>query len=613
MLLGAAEWLHRHEGPPLVGPFRVDQAPSGLAAGGTAILFGAAYGAGPFLGLLPPLLAFAAMACAALVALAAALRYGPLTAATGIVGAFATPALVATDTPSLPGLFVYLLLVSAAALWVVRRTAWTWLGWATTIAGAIWVCFAAVSDAADPWAAAAFVPAAAALHLLLLPGAALDHPVGRRLAWVPFACSRRGRAGAGGSRPRRCRTGRAVSAVAGRGLEGCRRKPRLDRLPWVAALIGLLTLLVWPLPTWTSTAEVIRIEGVVQAILPGAWAPQALLPFLSAAAVLAGFHAGAGLWLERRAPGRLAWAALVAAVPVLALAVTYARVRHFQTDAAWAGAALALTAALTFTAAAAAREGDRQRAGVHAAGAVAALALGCAMLLQDYWLTLAVALFLPPLAWIEARADLPPLRRVALATAALVIVRLVLNWYVLDYTFGDAAARQRTGCQATRPRQLRSRSPPCCSAGAAMTCWSPRWRRAPSTFLAVFAALEIRHWSGDGRLEADHRLHRGRVAPADDGNSGDSVSVSRPAYRAGGAGLGVAGAWRHSARLGDRGCCAEPDGDRRLGERADPAGGVSCAVRPCRAGAEAGAGAGGSGWAWGRTPWSLASPGSRCR
>ena len=97
VLLAAAEFLHRHEGPPLVGPFRIDQAPSGLAAGGTAILFGAAYGAGPFFGLLPPLLAFAAMAAASLIALASALRYGPLTAATGIAGAFATPALVATQ------------------------------------------------------------------------------------------------------------------------------------------------------------------------------------------------------------------------------------------------------------------------------------------------------------------------------------------------------------------------------------------------------------------------------------------------------------------------------------------------------------------------------------
>ena len=58
------------------------------------------------------------------------------------------------------------------------------------------------------------------------------------------------------------------------------------------------------------------------------------------------------------------------------------------------------------------------------------------MLLTDHWLTLAVALFLPPLAWIEARADLPALRRVALAIALVVLVRLLLNWSVPGYAFG---------------------------------------------------------------------------------------------------------------------------------------------------------------------------------
>jgi uncharacterized membrane protein len=186
-LIAGAEWLKRHEGPAVAGPFRVDQAPAGLAAGGTAILFGASYGAGPYYDLLPPLLAFAFMAAASLIGLAASLRYGQLTAAVGIVGAFVTPALVATNDTSVPGLFAYLFVVSAAALLVVRHTAWTWLGWATTIAGAVWVCLAAVGNAPDPWAAAAFVPAAAALNLLLLPAAALDHRVGRRLSWVPFA------------------------------------------------------------------------------------------------------------------------------------------------------------------------------------------------------------------------------------------------------------------------------------------------------------------------------------------------------------------------------------------------------------------------------------------
>ena len=73
-LLAGAEWLYRLPGPALAGPFRIDQAPGGLAAGGTAILFGAAYGAGPFFGLLAPLPAFAAMAAASGNAQAAALR-----------------------------------------------------------------------------------------------------------------------------------------------------------------------------------------------------------------------------------------------------------------------------------------------------------------------------------------------------------------------------------------------------------------------------------------------------------------------------------------------------------------------------------------------------------
>jgi uncharacterized membrane protein len=497
-LIAGAEWLKRHEGPAVAGPFRVDQAPAGLAAGGTAILFGASYGAGPYYDLLPPLLAFAFMAAASLIGLAASLRYGQLTAAVGIVGAFVTPALVATNDTSVPGLFAYLFVVSAAALLVVRHTAWTWLGWATTIAGAVWVCLAAVGNAPDPWAAAAFVPAAAALNLLLLPAAALEHRVGRRLSWVPFAAL--GAAGlvlealVPGVAPRAALFLLSPIAVC-KGMA----EPRLDRLPWLAALFGLLALLLWALPEWHPTGEVMRIEGVIIAVLPGAWAPEVIRPLLTAAAVLAAFHAAAGLWLERRAPKPLPWAALVAAVPVLTLAVTYAQVARFQTDMAWAAAALALTAALTATTAAAAAEHAKQRAGVHAAGAVAALALGCAMLLHDQWLTLAIALFLPALAWIEARADLPPLRHVALAVAALVLARLLLNWYVFDYAFGGTRLANGLVAAYAAP-------------AAAFALAAALFRRRADdllvatleagavAFLACFFALEIRDWFGEGRL-----------------------------------------------------------------------------------------------------------------
>ena len=184
-LLGLAEWLHR-------GRLRVstlpDYAPQALAAGAVGILLGAAYLAGVIYALVPAPIGFALMAAAAVAGLVLSLHFGQLVAAVGIVGGFLTPALVQTDAPSLPGLFVYLLCLTAAALAVVRVRAWIWLGWATTIAGAGWVLLVTLGmGARDDWAAALFVPAAAVMNLALLPSAALDHPVGRRLGWVPVA------------------------------------------------------------------------------------------------------------------------------------------------------------------------------------------------------------------------------------------------------------------------------------------------------------------------------------------------------------------------------------------------------------------------------------------
>lgn len=428
-LLAAAEWLRRHPAPEKVGPLRGDQAPAALAAGAVAVLFGAAYGAGPYYDLVPPAIGFALMAAASLTGLFVSLRFGQLVAAVGVAGAFVTPLLVQTANPSLPDLFFYLLAVTAAALAVVRYTAWTWLGWASTVAGALWVLIGA-SDAtpSDAWAPALFVPAAAALNLFLLPRAALDFLVGRRLSWIPFAAL--GAAGLileASIQSAAPRTG--VLLLVPISLVKGAREPRLDRLPWLATLLFLLSLLLWALPEWHPTGEVIATqEGLIEAILPGAWAPEVIRPLLETAFLVAAFLAAAGLWMERHAPNRLRWSALPAAVPVLTLAVTYTQVARFQPDMAWAAAALVLTAALTFTASLGVREGDRQRAGVHGAGAVAALALGCAMLWRDHWLTMAISLFLPALAWIEARAEVPPLRKVALAIAALILVRLLLNW-----------------------------------------------------------------------------------------------------------------------------------------------------------------------------------------
>ncbi len=491
LLIAGSEWLRRRS----AGPARLpDFTPGALAAGGVAVLFAAAYMAGPLYGMVPGIVAFGLLAAASLAGLALSLRMGQLVAAVGLVGAFATPLLVQTGAPSLPGLFAYLLFVAAATLAVMRYTAWVWLGWATMAASAGFVLLVIIDGAqADIWAPALFIPAVVLLALALLPGAALEQPLGRRLAYVPLAVL-------GGvglllsfAVPDAAVTQAGVLLVVALTIAKAAAEPRLDRLSWLGALLFLLLVAGWGLPPWRPTGEAITAGGSVIAVLPGAWAPAALRPLLLTASAVAALILAAGLWGERRRPQPLRWSTLAAAVPVLTLAILYARVKEFQPDDLWAAAALGVAVLGTLAASAAAREGDRARAGVHAAGATAALALGCAAVLSAQWLTVALALFVPALAAIEHRADLPALRRVALAVAALAVCRLLLNPNVLDEATGQ-------------PPFLDGLVPAYGGAAVAFAVAARMFRRrtddlavavlelCSAAFTAALALLEIRQW-----------------------------------------------------------------------------------------------------------------------
>ena len=421
---------------PVPGLTYADYVPAALVAGGVAVLFGAAYGAGVLFALIPLLLGFVLMAGVSLAGMLLSLRFGQLVAAVGIVGAFVTPLLVQTKDPSIPGLFGYLLFVAAAALAVVRYSAWVWLGWATTVAGAAWVLLMSLGGPSpDSWAPAMFVPALALVNLVLLPPEALAQSAGRRLAYVPVAAL-----GLAGLLLCLADPGTATRAgvllLAPVTLAVASRRPALAPLPFVAAGLGVLLLAVWGLPRWAPTGDAVYADGRLLGVLPGALLPTVLQPFLWTAAGLAALFAAAGLWGERRTERPLPWAGMVAVVPLLVLVVAYWRVRGIAGDAGWAAVTLTMAAGLTGAATFAMREGGRQRAGVHAAGAAAAVSLGLAMLLSLQWLTVALALLVPALAVIEAAVELPVLRRVAMLVATVALVRLLLNWSVLNYVLG---------------------------------------------------------------------------------------------------------------------------------------------------------------------------------
>src|SRR5215467_6740822 len=115
-LVAAGEWTRRKE--LLTGITGVASAhiPSILTAAGTTIAYADIWAAYELYKFLSPAAAFLLLGIVALATLAAALLHGPALAGLGLVGAYVTPIVVSTGQPNYWALYVYLAVVSAAAL-----------------------------------------------------------------------------------------------------------------------------------------------------------------------------------------------------------------------------------------------------------------------------------------------------------------------------------------------------------------------------------------------------------------------------------------------------------------------------------------------------------------
>lgn len=439
-----AEWVRRRDIAEEGDSGAASYVPQALAAAGAATVFASLYAAHQLYPLLPSGVAFAGLAATAGAAVAQSLRHGPLVAALGLIGAFTVPLLVQSDAPHALPLFAYLAVVTAGSLALLRHRAWWWLAWPTLFGAMIWVPLW-LGGASDPE-----IPVVA-LYLLVLLGL--------------FALFRRGidRVGflAGVADTRMVRVvarsafwaiaigllivaqadhfgltslGAATVAIVGL-LALAYRDERLDDVIAVAGALALALLASWtlPLPSAEMNLNVFRIS------------PDHVANFTTLAigfAVL--FGAGGFAVLPRVArPGR--WAALSAAIPLLILIVAYWRLQKFDISIAWTMAALVL-AGLELTAAAWVAQrrtavpqpsGETEIAlAAYAVGVLGGTIAAAAFGLSEAWLTVALALHLPAIGWVEGRIRVQALRWVALGIAAIVLMRLLLNPYVLEYPLG---------------------------------------------------------------------------------------------------------------------------------------------------------------------------------
>ena len=439
-LSAAAEWVRRREMPEDDHPGLPSYVPQALAAAGAATVFAALYAGYQLYGLIPAAFAFPLLAATAIATVAMSLRHGAFVAALGLVGAYAVPGLVTSEAPHALPLFAYLAMVTAGSLALLRHRAWWWLAWLTLAGAMLWVPLW-LAGAEDPE-----VPVVAGYSLVLfglfvafrrgiarvafLAGTA-DTPLVRVVARSAFWAIAAGLLLLAHA-DRFGMTSIAAATAAMIGLMALAyRDDRLDDVVAVSGALALALLASWnlALPVPEMSLWVFRVE------------PDHVANFTTAAIVFTLLLGAGGFAVLPRVarPGR--WAALSAAAPLAILIIAYWRLQKFDLPIAWTLTALVLAGVELAAAAAVARRrtGAAESEIVLAAYAVGVLGsttTAAAFGLGEAWLTVTLAVHLPALGWVDGRIRLKPLRWVALAIAAAVLVRLVLNPYVLQYPLG---------------------------------------------------------------------------------------------------------------------------------------------------------------------------------
>jgi len=458
VLLLAGEWLRQRPLQRAIAAVRPNYVPPAVTSAGLFSAFASVYAASQLYQLIGAPTAFLALAVLAALGIALSILQGGMVAVLGLLGGFVTPWLVPAEAPSAWGLFAYLLLLVVAALAVVRYMAWWWLGWSALVGAVIWTLL----WFAGFWAPADAVPIG--LFLILLYGLFILVRHGRG-ASIELTTWRRGLLGL--AVPEALAWGAAL-AIAGLVFVLVRmdaygtaswlvlaafaiaslivgyREAVFDALVLAAALLVVAVMAVWHLPAIIDMGSPLyTIAGRPYGHAPGPVVPPALAPFVwvsLAAALLFGLGGFAALWRVRR-PGL--WVLASAATPLALLAIAYWRVTAFEVDLKWSAAALALAAAGLGATAFVRRRIDGGRLdlvlGIYAAATVAAISLAATMALEQAWLTVALALQLPALAWVCGRLGVPQLRPVAALIAAVVLVRLVFNVHIVDYASGELA------------------------------------------------------------------------------------------------------------------------------------------------------------------------------
>jgi uncharacterized membrane protein len=508
-LVALGEWSRRTEKLSAFPGVPSAHIPGTLTAAGTTVAYATVYAAYGLYDFLPPAVAFILLGAVALLTLGAALLHGPALAGLGVIGAYLAPMLVASTKPDFWSLYIYIAVVNAAAFALARFRLWRWLAIAAVVLGALWTLPGTQPDAVTALGAHVFHTLAgfALVATFLVCG----------LIYGPPA--------APGVIDRLSTFALVVYLLAAAFLVLASRHD-LVALTAFVVLTAATIAIAWrteaaagAVPAAAVLAAVVMAHWAVRMNVQGLLAPSGpaapAIPeperydFGSHLILAAGWAVlfGAGGFLAQgRSPRALVpmlWSAAAVFAPLAMLVALYHRIA--QLDRSLPFAALALLVAAIFALATETLVKREPRPGVTAAsamfatGTLGALALALTFALEKGWLTIALALTVPGIAWIVEQRPLPWLRWLAAIMVAVVAARVayqptiagadlgttpVFNWLLYGYGVPAAAFWVAGRLLRRRADDLPARM---VDAGAIL-------------FTVLLAVTEIRHYVTGGDI-----------------------------------------------------------------------------------------------------------------
>jgi uncharacterized membrane protein len=508
-LIAAGEWSRRTEKLSALAGVPSAHIPGTLTAAGTTVAYATVYAAYALYGFLPPAAAFILLGAVALSTLGAALLHGPALAGLGVIGAYLAPMLVASTKPDFWSLYVYIAVVNAAAFALARFRLWRWLAIAAVVLGALWTLPGTQVDAVTALGAHVFHALAgfALVATFLVCGLIYGPPAAPGMidrlstfALVVYLLAAAFLVLASRHDPVAL-TAFVVLTVATVAI-AWRTEAAAGAVP-AAAILAALVMAHWAVnmnvqgllapsgPVAPAIPEPERYDYGSHLILAAGWA------------VL--FGAGGFLAQGRssRALVPMLWSAAAVFAPLAMLVALYYRIA--QLDRSLPFAALALLVAAIFALATESlvkrepRPGAMAASAMFATGTLGALALALTFALEKGWLTIALALTVPGIAWIVEQRPLPWLRWLAAIMVAVVAARVaylptiagtdlgtapIFNWLLYGYGVPAAAFWTAGWLLRRRADDLPARM---VDAGAIL-------------FTVLLAVLEIRHYVTGGDI-----------------------------------------------------------------------------------------------------------------